>query len=256
MTNLLIRFNTFALIILLSVCGFACGNTCAGCLDLDDINFDKTIERFPYALIKFDIAFPYGEKHEAFAAFSRAAHATTDDILIGTVGIKDYGDNENKALGERFNIDDKNFPAIMLFRRGHDKPLPLPSHLDITLDNLKSFVSSNTDVYIGREGCLKQFNDLAKNFANLEDKQQDERIQECRMLKQGLTKDQDKNSAQIYEIFMIKIMTNGYKFVEDETKRLMRLKASKVAETKKAELKIKLNILEAFRVNKLTKEEL
>ena len=231
-------------------------NTCAGCLDLDDINFDKTLKRFPYALIKFDIAFPYGDKHEAFAEFSKAAHATTDDLLIGTVGIKDYGDNENKKLGERFNVDDKNYPGIFLFRQGEDKPLPLPSHMDVTLDNLKAFVSSNTDLYIGREGCLKEFNDLAKNFANLNDDEQKQRLQQSKQLKEKLSKPQEQSSAKTYATFMEKIMANGYKFVEEETKRLQRLKAGKVSEAKKSELKIKLNILESFRVNRLTKEEL
>lgn len=231
-------------------------NTCPGCLDLDDINFDKTLKRFPYALIKFDIAFPYGEKHEAFAEFSKAAHATTDELLIGTVGIKDYGDNENKKLGERFNVDDKNYPGIFLFRRGEDQPIPLPSHMDVTLDNLKSFVSSNTDLYIGRDGCLKEFNDLAKNFANLDDDQQKERLEQSKQLQGKLSKPQHISSAKIYSTFMEKIMANGYKFVDDETKRLQRLKAGKVSEAKKSELKIKLNILESFRVNRLTKEEL
>lgn len=231
-------------------------NTCPGCVDLDDINFDKTIKRFPYALVKFDIAFPYGEKHEAFAEFSKAAHSVTDDLLIGTVGIKDYGDNENKQLGERYNVDDKNYPGIFLFRQGEEKPIPLPSHMDVTLDNLKAFVSANTDLYIGRTGCLKEFNDLAKQFANLEDSKQKERLAEAEKLRESLTKDQEKSSAKIYITFMQKIMANGYKFVEEETKRLLRLKAGKVSDAKKAELKIKLNILESYRVHKLTKEEL
>ena len=256
MSNLL---NLILLPAIINLALYATGtkaNTCAGCLDLDDINFDKTLKRFPYALIKFDIAFPYGEKHEAFAEFSKAAHATTDDLLIGTVGIKDYGDNENKKLGERFNVDDKNYPGIFLFRQGDNKPLPLPSHMDVTVDNLKAFVSSNTDLYIGREGCLKEFNDLAKNFANLANEQQKERLHQCKQLKENLSKPQEQSSAKIYATFMEKILANGYNFVEEETKRLQRLKAGKVSEAKKSELKIKLNILESFRVNRLTKVEL
>ncbi|XP_046810538.1 protein windbeutel [Lucilia cuprina] len=231
-------------------------NNCPGCVDLDDITFEKTIKRFPYALVKFDIAYPYGEKHEAFAAFAKAAHAATDDLLIATVGVKDYGENENKALAERFEVDEKNYPAIFLFRKGEDKPLPLPSHLDISVDSIKTFVSSNTDLYIGREGCLKQFNDLAKNFANLEDSQQQERLAEGKKLLENFKKDWEMASSKTYITFMEKIMKSGYKFVEDETRRLLRLRAGKVSQAKKAELNIKLNILEAFRVNKLTKEEL
>uniref|UniRef100_A0A1A9WR17 Protein windbeutel n=1 Tax=Glossina brevipalpis TaxID=37001 RepID=A0A1A9WR17_9MUSC len=232
-------------------------NSCLGCVDLDELIFDKTIQRFPYTLVKFDIAFPYGDKHEAFAAFSKAAHAVTDDILIATVGIKDYGDHDNMKLGERFKVDDKNYPTILLFQKGDSNNyMQFPSYLDITEDNLKGFISSHTDIYIGREGCLKEFNDLAKNFANLDEEEQQKRLKEAEELQEKLTKDLDKQNANIYKIYMEKVQSKGYSFVEDETKRLARLKAGKVSEVKKSELLIKLNILEAFRVNKLTKEEL
>uniref|UniRef100_A0A1I8PBD7 Protein windbeutel n=1 Tax=Stomoxys calcitrans TaxID=35570 RepID=A0A1I8PBD7_STOCA len=229
---------------------------CPGCVELDDIIFNKTIARFPYALVKFDIAFPYGEKHEAYSAFSQAAHAVTDDLLVAAVGIKDYGDNENKELGERFGIDDKQFPGILLFRHGIEDYLTFPSHLDVTLDNLKSFVTTNTELFIGKEGCLKQYNDLAKNFINLKEKEQKQRLQRAEDLKKTLKKDHEKVSAQFYKLFMEKLMAKGYDYVEEETKRLLRLKAGKVTAAKKRELGVKLNILEAFRVNVLTKEEL
>ncbi|XP_075167384.1 endoplasmic reticulum protein 29-like protein wbl [Haematobia irritans] len=229
---------------------------CPGCVELDDLIFNKTIARFPYALVKFDIAFPYGEKHEAYSAFSQAAHAVTDDLLIAAVGIKDYGDNENKELGESYNIDDKNFPGILLFRHGVEDYIRFPSHLDITVDNLKSFVTTNTNLFIGKEGCLKDYNDLAKNFVNLDEKEQQQRLSKADEMKKSLKKDSDKTSAQFYKMFMQKLMEKGYGYVEEETKRLLRLKAGKVSAAKKHELAIKLNILESFRVNILTKEEL
>lgn len=231
-------------------------NACPGCVDLDDLIFNKTIQRFPYALIKFDIAFPYGEKHEAFAAFSKAAHAVTDDLLIGTVGIKDYGENENKALGERYQVDDKKYPGIFLFRNGVDDYLQYPTHLEVTLDSLKTFVSTNTELFIGKEGCLKAYNDLAKEFVNLSEEEQKTRLQEAQQLKEQLVKEQERVHAQFYITFMEKLMKAGYSFVEEETKRLQRLKAGKVSAAKKQELGIKLNILESFRVNVLRKEEL
>lgn len=232
-------------------------SSCMGCVDLDELNFDKTIRRFPYALVKFDIAFPYGDKHEAFASFSKAAHAVTDDMLIATVGIKDYGDRDNLKLGERYKVDDKNYPAILLFQKDDENNyVQFPSYLDITEDNLKSFVNSHTELYIGREGCSRELNDLAKNFANLSEEDQRKRLKAAEELQENLTNELDKQNANIYKIYMEKIQSKGYSFVEDETKRLARLKAGKVTELKRSELAIKLNILEAFHVNKLTKEEL
>ncbi|XP_033234241.1 protein windbeutel [Drosophila pseudoobscura] len=227
--------------------------SCAGCVDLDEINFQNTVERFPYAVVKFDIAFPYGEKHEAFAAFSKAAHKVTGELLVATVGIKDYGELENKALGERFEIDDKKFPAILLFKGSVEQYIRFPSHLDVTLDNLKAFVSSNTPLYIGREGCLKEFNDAIKNYANLPDDAQLSLIEQLETQQEKLSKPEEKLSGKYYVLYMRKINENGYDFLEEETKRLLRLKAGKVTAAKKLELQQKLNILEAFRVHNLTK---
>ncbi|EDV37129.1 uncharacterized protein Dana_GF11580 [Drosophila ananassae] len=227
--------------------------SCGGCVDLDEINFQKTVERFPYAMVKFDIAFPYGEKHEAFGAFSKAAHKVTKDLLVATVGIKDYGELENKALGERYEVDDKNFPAILLFKGKADEFVRFPSHLDVTLDNLKAFVSSNTPLYIGRDGCIKEFNDALKNYANLKDEAQLKLIKQFEAKQEQFTNPEEQQNAKAYLVFMRKIQDQGYGFVEEETKRLLRLKAGKVTETKKLELLRKLNILETFRVHKVTK---
>lgn len=228
--------------------------SCGGCVDLDEMNFDKTIVRFPYALVKLDIAFPYGEKHEAFAEFSKAAHLVTDDLLVATVGIKDYGELENKALGERYQVDEKKFPGIFLFKGKVDDYVQFPAHLDVTLDNLKSFVSSNTELYIGRDGCLKEFNDAVRQYANQEDARQLELLEQLQQWQQQLQRPEEQQSAKVYLVYMRKIQEIGYGFVEEETKRLLRLKAGKVTTEKKAELQRKLNILETFRVSKLTKE--
>ncbi|XP_068146354.1 protein windbeutel [Drosophila tropicalis] len=227
--------------------------SCPGCVDLDELSFQKTIERFNYTLCKFDIAFPYGEKHEAFAAFSRAAHKVTNDLLIATVGIKDYGEMENKELGDRFGVDQKKFPAIHLFKGHMDEFVKFPDHLDITLDNLKAFVSSNTELYIGRDGCLKQFNDALRNYANKEDSEQLTLIKQLQAEQEKLTKPDEQANAKVYLMYMKKLNELGYEFLEEETKRLLRLKAGKVTAAKKVELHHKLNILEAFRVHKLTK---
>ncbi|KAH8283599.1 hypothetical protein KR018_008696 [Drosophila ironensis] len=227
--------------------------SCAGCVDLDELNFAKTVERFPYALVKFDIAFPYGEKHEAFGAFSKAAHKVTGDLLVATVGIKDYGELENKALGDRYEVDDKNFPSILLFKGKADEYIRLPSHLDVTLDNLKAFVSSNTNLYIGRDGCIKEFNVALKNYANRPDAEQLKLIGQFEGKLEEFTEPEAQQNAKAYVAFMRKIQGQGYGFVEEETKRLLRLKAGKVTEAKKQELQRKLNILETFRVHKSTK---
>lgn len=51
-----------------------------GCVELDKLTFDKIVKRFRYTLVKFDVAFPYGEKHEAFTNF---ATQNTEAIGMG-----------------------------------------------------------------------------------------------------------------------------------------------------------------------------
>ena len=46
---------------------------------------------FPVSLVKFDTAYPYGEKHDEYAKISEEA-AELPNMFIGEVGIKDYGD--------------------------------------------------------------------------------------------------------------------------------------------------------------------
>lgn len=44
--------------------------------------------------------------------------------LLFLVGIKDYGDNENKKLGDRYGISADKLPAIKLFIDGDlDAPI-------------------------------------------------------------------------------------------------------------------------------------
>ncbi len=73
---------------------------CKGCTPLDTLTFDKMIRSFPYSLIKFDTAYPYGDKHEEFAKVA-VDGAEVEDLFVGEVGIKDYGDKDNEELGTR-----------------------------------------------------------------------------------------------------------------------------------------------------------
>lgn len=91
-----------------------CGGTCKGCVELDELTFDKLVKRFPATLVKFDIAYPYGDKHEAYSSFAAEVAEDVDDLLVAVVGIKDYGDKDNAALGKRFSVKE-NYPDIKLF---------------------------------------------------------------------------------------------------------------------------------------------
>lgn len=73
---------------------------CKGCVNLDEHNFEKIISRFKVTVAKFDVIYPYGEKHNAFAALAEEL-AHNNDLVFAQIGVKDYGDRENEALAKR-----------------------------------------------------------------------------------------------------------------------------------------------------------
>ncbi len=64
---------------------------CKGCTPLDEQTFDKLVNAFPVSVVKFDVAYPYGDKHDEFAKIALEA-AELPNVFVGEVGIKDYGD--------------------------------------------------------------------------------------------------------------------------------------------------------------------
>lgn len=91
--------------------------TCAGCIELNVQTFDKLLARFPVTIAKFDIAYPYGDKHEAYSQFANDVAQRVDDLLVAVIGIKDYGEKDNENLGKRFSVG-TIYPAIKLFLNG------------------------------------------------------------------------------------------------------------------------------------------
>lgn len=95
------------------------GLICKGCVELDELNFDKIVAKFQSVLVKFDIAFPYGKKHDEYAKFAKEIsepneNENVDDMIVCVIGIKSYGEPFNAQLSERFDIGDQ-LPAIKLF---------------------------------------------------------------------------------------------------------------------------------------------
>ena len=59
------------LVLLLSVLSFSRSQVIEGLLALDKMSFDKIVSRFQYSLVKFDVGFPTGEKHNNFGQLAK-----------------------------------------------------------------------------------------------------------------------------------------------------------------------------------------
>lgn len=219
-----------------------------GTVPLDSWTFDKVVERFPAALVKFDVAYPYGPKHDAFNSMAASAR-NSPDVLIAEVGVKDYGEKENSDLAERFKIDKEKFPVVKLFVKGKD-PVDFQETSDegFTSDNLIQFIRTNSGKYVGLPGCLEAFDKLASRFnAASDENTRKELLREAQGLVGRIEKIEERKTGEVYVKMMQRMLDKGSGFVDDEMKRLNKLLAGKLSTEKKTDMGYRINILRAFR---------
>lgn len=136
-------------IVVIQCLSVAASASCIGCLELDELTFDKILKKFSTVLVKFDIAYPYGDKHEAYAKLAAEIPPVNGDFVVTVVGIKDYGNKENSKLAERFGVADK-YPVIKLFRNGNaDEWIDYPNGETLQLLSISRISELNGNVSMG-----------------------------------------------------------------------------------------------------------
>ncbi|XP_055387603.1 protein windbeutel [Condylostylus longicornis] len=241
----LLNFNLIfvAKIVLIIFVKVHVANTCCkGCIDVDELTFEKVMVKYPYTLVKFDISYPYGEKHEEYAKFAKNyAKKIIHDLLIVCVGVKDYGDKDNMDLALKYSVDKNKFPEIVIFKNTtlHAR---WPGYLDIKYENIKKFIKENTELYIGLDGCLKEFDDIAAKFMKTSNVDEKSLILSNSKSRSDIV----KGTSNIYILTMEKILKFGNNFIIDEKVRLEKLSKTKISSSKKKEISQKLNILKIF----------
>jgi len=223
---------------------------CKGCVPLDIFTFDKIISKFKAAAIKFDVAYPYGTKHDEFAKVAEAAH-TVPDLLVGEVGVKDYGEKENADLAERYKVNKDDFPVVKLFVAGVSEPYTF-SDSEFTADNIKKFIRTKSNVHIGLPGCLEAFDKIAAKFSQATDPDVKKALlREAEDLWDNTTGRADQKTAEVYVKTMRKALDKGDDFVSNELKRVQSLAKGKISKEKKEEMQQRINILQSFQHEEL-----
>lgn len=156
-----------------------------GLVELDDLSFEKITGKFHVSLVKFDVAYPYGDKHEAFTAFAKEVK-DVDDLLVADVGVKDYGEKDNEALAKKYGGVKDTFPTIRLFVKGKADPIPFDDSKGVTADALRQFVVSYSGLYLSLPGCLKELDKLALKFVKASKDEKKNIVKEVEKIQKGL----------------------------------------------------------------------
>ncbi|KAF7392837.1 endoplasmic reticulum resident protein 29 [Vespula maculifrons] len=219
---------------------------CKGCVPLDSYSFDKVIAKFKASVVKFDVAFPYGEKHLQFGKIA-ASTKESQDLLVAEVGVKDFGNKDNADLAKRYNIKKEDFPVVLLFLQGKTEPLRFVAEKDddFTADNIKRFVKSKSGVYLGLPGCVEQLDRLAEEFKTSAENDRQEILHKAKVFEEILPETQ-RAAAKVYVKTMERILERGDIFVQTEQTRLEGLLKGKLSDEKKRTMEERRNILQSF----------
>ena len=224
---------------------------CAGCTPLDEISFDKIINKFKASLIKFDVAYPYGEEHDAFAQIAKES-LDVGDLFIGEVGVKDYAERDNERLAERFDLSKEDFPAVILFVQVEGGKEGNLLHFrfgdKLTADGLKKFVRQKSGIYLSLPGCIEQFDKLVDKLLAATESDKQSVLKEAEDLWDKTHGPRMAKRADIYVKLMRKVVATGPSFVAKEAQRVKKLLGGKISSDKKEELEEKSNILKSFSV--------
>lgn len=115
---------------------------------------------------------------------------------------------------------------------------------EFTADTYRKFVRSNSQLYLGLAGCIRQLDELAAEFVSADD--QSSPLKRAQEVAESFKGKKEEAMAKVYVAYMDRIAERGVAFVEAEKQRLKKLLAGKVSDTKKDDLKRRLNVLESF----------
>jgi len=224
-----------------------------GTVTVDTFTFDKIIRNFDVVLAKFDDKYPYGDKQDAFKKFVENV-ANTKDLLVAEIPITDYGEKENEQLAKEYSVTKADFPAYKLFLKGKSKPIDYTG--DKTEDDLKRFLSQNTNLWFGLPGTLEALDRLAREFFDAstsnDETNQKSLLEKAREQVKALVDKKEQKSGESYLKIMETVVKQGAEFLKREGRRVQNLLKGKITNEKKEELQHRSNILLSFKSLKET----
>lgn len=204
------------------------------------------IGKFKYAVVKFDVAFPYGDRHVQFSNVAASTHQI-QDLLMAEVGIKDYGNKDNSDLGKRFGIVKSDLPVVLLFINGQTEPVRLVDGKsdDFTDTNIKRLIKAKTGLYVGLAGCIEKLDRFADEFKTAGENDKQDILNKVKIFETTLP-DNEQRAAKFYIKTMERIIERGDIFIQTEQTRLESFLQTNLSNDKKRNIEERKNILMSF----------
>lgn len=194
-----------------------------------------------------------GDAEDCFKETAEKVGELKSKLIVAEVGKQEYGDEENKALHERYNIDKDSWPVYKLFPAGGGDPIDGPTKAEGSKDDQKaalgSFIKANTglSVFIGK-GQIGAFDDIAEALAAKKKTVAEATTAAEALLsdKEVVTDDDDKANAEYYIKTIKRVGEKGDDYPKTELARLKSMVDSKISDKKKELFRTRINILSAF----------
>ncbi len=187
--------------------------------------------------------FQHGDENDAF---KKVVSAITGDsaipLLLGTVGIQEWGDKNNFDLAEKFKIStSSDWPVYMFFPAKSKKGVKYEQD-EKSKDAVLRFLREQK-VPVRLAGRIDQLDSLAKEFmAN-----KDDRAAVLKKAEAVEVGEKRKATKKLYLSIMQKIIDDGDSYVKSERKRLNNLlKEKDIKPEKKGQTEKRANVLQAF----------
>lgn len=178
--------------------------------------------------------------------FKKVVSTLTDGkslpVLIGTVGVQEWGDKNNFDLAEKYKVSTSSeWPTYMFFPANSKKGVKYEED-EKSKDAILRFLREK-QVNIRLAGRIEKLDKLAREFIS----NKSERAEILKKAEALEVEEKRKGTKKIYLSIMQKVIDDGDSYIASERKRLNKLlKEKDIKPEKKGQTEKRANILQAF----------
>jgi len=236
------------LVVLIALLSHGYTTTPDGVIVLNEHNFDKVVRGDLHVVVKIDKKYAWGDAEDQWKAFSEQG-VRNPELLLVEIHLDDENESQNKNLAKLFDaeMDDDKWPYFRVLKKGSTTDYA-KFEGTITEEALHEFVTTETGLWLGHEGCLEEFDGLIKDFAPADKEKQAKILKSANEVLATYEGEDElyKRRAMYYMKAMSKIM-NDSEYLDKEKKRIDKVMTKgNMNPAQKEWAKNRLNILSSF----------